>query len=135
MGAAGLLVQSWIVALFLLSEAAAAVQLSSAAGPLSLAATAAPTLAQAPQTAACLDNAGSPVEWWLQYKTPGICDTGSTGSAAGSSGGDSNSWTRGNVTLYLDSNTLAACAGGDCWQLASLDRWVILCPLRSISDA
>ena len=49
----------------------------------------------------CLDNLGQPVDWWFQYKLPGICE--------GSQAGDR----RGNVTLYVDANSVDACGADD----------------------
>jgi hypothetical protein len=52
------------------------------------------------------------VDWWVLYKTPGDCE--------------SSPWVRGNVSLYVDARSVAACSGGGaapgaCWELASID--------------
>lgn len=61
---------------------------------------------------ACLDAAGQPVDWWLQVKTPGVCEGGP--------------WQRGNTTLYTDARAITGwrCRwfGGHCWTLESIDR-------------
>lgn len=59
----------------------------------------------------CLDNAGEPIDWWVQYKAPGDCDTGNA------------PWRRGNSTLYVDARTLGDCAGGACWARGSIDAY------------
>lgn len=60
---------------------------------------------------ACLDGTGLPVDWWVLLKAPGDCE--------------STPWVRGNVSLYVDARSVAACSGGAapgaCWHLASID--------------